>query len=141
MSDELYINIMAISLILIIILFIYFIITSTVWSDIWHHTYFLFPGDEERMTEDWISICGFLEDITSKKGKGPTLFEDVIGIQEKSGRRGPILFEDLGLEIQDKNSSKRTYLVDIRIVGISKFNPLEVLSVLFGLFLPTCLIT
>jgi hypothetical protein len=26
-------------------------------------------SDEERMTEDWISICGFLEDITSKKGK------------------------------------------------------------------------
>ena len=42
-------------------------------------------GDEERMVEDWISICGFLEDIESKQGKVPTLFEGGIGIQEKSG--------------------------------------------------------
>jgi len=38
----------------------------------------------ERMAEDWISICCFLEDKASKKGKVPTLFEDVTGIQEKS---------------------------------------------------------
>ena len=65
--------------------------------------------------EDWIRIYGFLEDITSKKGKGPTLFEDVTSIQEKSGRRGLIFFEDSGMEIQDKNSHKRTYLVDIQM--------------------------
>ena len=51
-------------------------------------------GDEERMIEDWISICGFLKDKSSKKGKVPTLFEDGTGIREKSGRRGPIFFED-----------------------------------------------
>ena len=83
-------------------------------SDVGHHTCLLLSGDEERMAEDWISICGLLEDITSKKGKGQTPFEDVTGIQEESGRRGPIFFEDLGLEIQDKNSPKGTYLVDIR---------------------------
>jgi len=33
-------------------------------------------SDDERMTEDWIRICAFL-DITSKKGKVPTLYEDV----------------------------------------------------------------
>ena len=45
-------------------------------------------GDEERMMEDCISICGFLEDINSKKEKGPTPFKDGTGIQEKSARRG-----------------------------------------------------
>jgi len=42
-------------------------------------------GDEERMVEDWIRICGFLEYIASKKGKRPKLFENVTGIQENSG--------------------------------------------------------
>ncbi len=42
-------------------------------------------SDEGRMVEDWINIYGFLEDKTSKKGKVLTLFDDVIGIQEKSG--------------------------------------------------------
>lgn len=71
--------------------------------------------DEERMVEEWISICGFLEDIASKKGKVSTFFEDGTSIQEKSGRRGLIFFEESGLEIQDKNSPKRTYLLDIRM--------------------------
>lgn len=63
---------------------------------------------EEGMVEDWISIYGFLEDKASKKGKALTLFEDVASIQEKSGRIGPTLFKDLGLDIQDKNTPKRT---------------------------------
>ena len=72
-------------------------------------------SDEERMAENWIRICGFLDDITFKKGKGPTLFEDVISIQVKSGRRGLIFFEDSRFEIQDKNSPNRTYLIDIQM--------------------------
>jgi len=72
-------------------------------------------GNAERMIEDWISICGLLEDITSMKGKELTLFEDGTRIQEKSGKRGSIFFEDSSMEIQDKNSPKRTYLVDIRM--------------------------
>ena len=71
--------------------------------------------DEERMVEDWISICGFLEDVESKKGKVLKLFQDGTGIQEMSGQKGLIFFEELGLEIQDKNSPKRTYLVNIRM--------------------------
>ena len=72
-------------------------------------------SNEERVLEDWISICGFLEDIESKKGKVPTLFEDGTGIQEKSGRRGPIFFKDLGIETQYKNSPKRAYHVNTRM--------------------------
>ena len=67
------------------------------------------------MPEDWITICGFLEDKASKKGQVPTLFENGIGIHKKSGRRGSILFVDSGMEIQDKNSPKRAYLVNIRM--------------------------
>lgn len=37
---------------------------------------FFFSGDEERMMKDWINICGFLKDISSKKGKGLTLFQE-----------------------------------------------------------------
>lgn len=32
-------------------------------------------SDEDRMAEYWISICDFLEDITYKKGKVPTLWK------------------------------------------------------------------
>ena len=70
-------------------------------------------SDEERMAEDWISICGFFEDIKFKKGKVSPLFKNWTSMQEKSGRRGLILFEDSGMEIQDKNIPKRTYLVNI----------------------------
>lgn len=67
------------------------------------------------MVEDWISNCAFREDRTSKKGKELMLFEDVIDIQDKSERRGPILFEDSRPKIRDKNSPKRTYFVDIQM--------------------------
>ena len=63
--------------------------------------------------EAWISICGFLENRESKKGKGLTLIEDRTCVQDKSDQRGPILFEDSSLEIQDKNIPKRTYLMNI----------------------------
>ena len=88
-------------------------------SDVGNHTYtFSYSSDEERMVEDCIRSYGFLEDITSKKGKVLTLFENGTGIQEKSNWRGPILFEDLGVEIQDKNNPKRVYLVNIRIGNV-----------------------
>lgn len=67
------------------------------------------------MMKDWIRNYGFLEDITSKKGKVPTLFKDGTRIQEKSSWRVLIFFENLGLEIQGKNSPKRAYLVDIQM--------------------------
>ena len=67
------------------------------------------------MMEDWISICGFLEDRQSKKGKVSTFFEDRTGIQYKSGFRGSIFFEDSRMGVQDKNSPKRTYLVNIHM--------------------------
>ena len=61
--------------------------------------------------KDWISIYNFLEDIETKKRKVSTLFYDRACIIEKSGQRGRTFFDDLGMEIQDKNIPKRTYLV------------------------------
>ena len=62
-----------------------------------------------------LGCYSFLADRSSKKGKGLTLFKDVKGIQGKSGRRGLIFFEDSVVEIEDKNSPKRTYLVNIQL--------------------------
>ena len=68
--------------------------------------------------EYWINTYDFFNERKYEIGSGLTLFEDWIGIQDKSGRRGPIFFENSGLEIQDKNSPKRTYLVNIRIGNV-----------------------
>ena len=71
--------------------------------------------EKEWCMEDWISICDFLEERKSNIRSGPTLFEDWTDIQDKSGRRGPIFFEDSAMEIQDKNSLKRTCLAGIQM--------------------------
>jgi len=60
------------------------------------------------MVEDWISMCGFLEDRTSRKGNVLTLFQDRTGVRDKIGQRGSIFFEDSSFEIQHNNSPKRT---------------------------------
>lgn len=44
--------------------------------------------------EDWIHIWDYIEDRTYNIGSIPTLFQDLRGIQDKSGRGGPTLFED-----------------------------------------------
>ena len=67
------------------------------------------------MEEDWIKICGFLEDRTSKKGHGSTHYGDRTYVQDKGGHSGSILFKDSSLEIQDNNSPKRTYQVNIHM--------------------------
>ena len=56
--------------------------------------------ESEWWIEDWISICDFLEDRKSKIGSGLTLLEDWKNIQDKSGQRGPIFFEDLESKIR-----------------------------------------
>jgi len=70
------------------------------------------------MVEDSISVYCFLEDRKSKKGKGLKLFKDMTCIQDKSGRRGPTFFEDLGPRIQYNISPKGTYFVDIGMSNV-----------------------